>query len=577
MATDGSDPIPPHQTFDTILVLDFGSQYTHLITRRLRELNVYSEMLPCTQKLAELSWKPKGIILSGGPYSVYWDDAPHVDPAVFEAGVPILGICYGLQEMAWHFDNKNVLAGEKREYGHAYLKVERHSDGGAGGHVDTLFQGLEDDMEVWMSHGDKLGHIPENFVSVAQTSNAPFAGMAHKEKKYYGIQFHPEVTHTPKGTTLLKNFAVEICQAKTDWTMGKFVDQEVARIRALVGEKGQVIGAVSGGVDSTVAAKLMKEAIGDRFHAVLVDNGVLRLNEAKIVKETLTEGLGINLTVIDASDKFLGRLKGVKDDPEKKRKIIGNTFIEIFQETAKRIAAEAHGSDKAGDIEWLLQGTLYPDVIESISFKGPSATIKTHHNVGGLPKDMNLKLIEPLRELFKDEVRELGTKLGIPEDLVWRHPFPGPGIAIRILGEVTPEQVRIAREADNIFIEEIEAAGLYRKISQAFAALLPVKAVGVMGDKRVHDQVIALRAVETTDFMTADWYPFDGAFLKKVSRRIVNEVNGVCRVVYDSKSSQYILTTQVLTFHQSRASLLGRLRWSELTRWRTGERRADGI
>ncbi|KAF2790902.1 GMP synthase [Melanomma pulvis-pyrius CBS 109.77] len=534
MATDGSDPIPPHKTFDTILVLDFGSQYSHLITRRLRELNVYCEMLPCTQKLAELEWTPKGVILSGGPYSVYSDDAPHVDPAIFELGVPMLGICYGLQEIAWHF-GKNVLAGEKREYGHAYLKVDRHGDGEAGGHVDKLFAGLEDDMEVWMSHADKLSHLPDGFITVATTSNAPFAGMAHKTKKLYGIQFHPEVTHTPKGIVLLKNFAVDICQAKTDWTMGKFVDQEIARIRALVGEKGQVIGAVSGGVDSTVAAKLMQEAIGERFHAVLVDNGVLRLNEAKQVKETLTAGLGINLTVVDASERFLSRLKGITDDPEKKRKVIGNTFIEVFQETAKKIAREAT-SDRAGEIEWLLQGTLYPDVIESISFKGPSATIKTHHNVGGLPKDMNLKLIEPLRELFKDEVRELGTNLGIPEDLVWRHPFPGPGIAIRILGEVTPEQVRIAREADYIFIEEIKAAGLYRKVSQAFAALLPVKAVGVMGDNRVHAQVIALRAVETSDFMTADWYPFDGAFLKKVSRRIVNEVDGVCRVVYDITS-----------------------------------------
>ncbi|KAF2473658.1 GMP synthase-like protein [Lindgomyces ingoldianus] len=535
MATNAIDPIPPNKTFDTILVLDFGSQYSHLITRRLRELNVYSEMLPCTQKLAELSWTPKGVILSGGPYSVYWDDAPHVDPAVFSLGVPMLGICYGLQEIAWHF-GKNVLAGEKREYGHAYLKVESHGDAEMGGHVDKLFKGLEGDMEVWMSHGDKLSHLPDDFVTTATTSNAPFAGIAHRHKMLYGIQFHPEVTHTPRGKELLKNFAVDICQAKTDWTMGKFVDQELARIRALVGDKGQVIGAVSGGVDSTVAAKLMQEAIGERFHAVLVDNGVLRLDEAKQVKETLTKGLGINLTVVDASDRFLGRLKGVTDDPEKKRKIIGNTFIEVFQETAKKIAAESQGSSRAGEIEWLLQGTLYPDVIESISFKGPSATIKTHHNVGGLLEGMHLKLIEPLRELFKDEVRELGTNLGIPEDLVWRHPFPGPGIAIRILGEVTPEQVRIAREADYIFIEEIRAAGLYRKISQAFAALLPVKAVGVMGDKRVHDQVIALRAVETSDFMTADWYPFDGAFLKKVSRRIVNEVEGVCRVVYDITS-----------------------------------------
>lgn len=535
MTTNGSDiadPIPPHKTFDTILVLDFGSQYTHLITRRLRELNVYSEMLPCTTRLADLPFTPKGIILSGGPYSVYEKDAPHVDHAVFDLGVPILGICYGLQEMAWHFGkNAGVAAGEKREFGHANLTVEKH-----GGHMDQLFQNIGNDMEVWMSHGDKLSHLPADFVTVATTSNAPYAGIAHKTNKFYGIQFHPEVTHTRDGKTVLKNFAIDICQATTDWTMGKFVDQEIARIRKLVGDKGQVIGAVSGGVDSTVAAKLMKEAIGNRFHAVMVDNGVLRLNEAVQVKKTLEEGLGINLTVVDASDLFLDRLAGITDNPEQKRKVIGNTFIEVFQEQAKKIAAAAASSSNAGEIEWLLQGTLYPDVIESLSFKGPSQTIKTHHNVGGLPANMNLKLIEPLRELFKDEVRELGKELGIPEELVWRHPFPGPGIAIRILGEVTREQVRIAREADFIFIEEIRKAGLYRNISQAFAALLPVKAVGVMGDKRVHDQVIALRAVETTDFMTADWYPFDGEFLKRVSRRIVNEVEGVCRVVYDITS-----------------------------------------
>ncbi|TKA64419.1 GMP synthase [glutamine-hydrolyzing] [Cryomyces minteri] len=533
MATNGELPYEPHKTFDTILVLDFGSQYTHLITRRLRELNIYSEMLRCDQKLAELSWKPKGVILSGGPWSVYSADAPHVDPALFELNIPVLGICYGLQEIAWHH-GKNVLAGEKREYGHATLKVERHS--GKEAHIDRLFRGLEDDMEVWMSHGDKLSQLPPKFQTIATTTNAPFAGIAHESQEYYGIQFHPEVTHTPRGTQLLKNFAVDICKARQDWTMDKFVDKEIARIRALVGEKGQVIGAVSGGVDSTVAAKLMNEAIGDRFHAVMVDNGVLRLNEAKIVKDTLTKGLGINLTVVDASERFLGLLKGIKDDPEKKRKIIGNTFIEVFDETAKKIAAAAEGSSRAGKIEWLLQGTLYPDVIESISFKGPAVTIKSHHNVGGLPERMDLKLIEPLRELFKDEVRDLGRNLGIPEELVMRHPFPGPGLAIRILGEVTPEQVRIAREADDIFITEIRAAGLYNQISQAFAALLPVKAVGVMGDKRVHDQVIALRAVETTDFMTADWFPFDGQFLKRVSRRIVNEVQGVCRVVYDITS-----------------------------------------
>ncbi|KAF5845133.1 hypothetical protein GGP41_001229 [Bipolaris sorokiniana] len=453
MATDNSDPIPPHKTFDTILVLDFGSQYTHLITRRLRELNIYSEMLPCTTKIADLPFTPKGIILSGGPYSVYEEGAPHVDHAVFDLGVPILGICYGLQEMAWHFGkNAGVAAGEKREYGHANLKVENH-----GGHMDELFKDLGNDLEVWMSHGDKLSHMPEGFVTVATTNNAPFAGIAHTTSKYYGIHHtHKEGNHGIE----------ELCR------------------RYLPSEH-----------------KLDHEQI-----------------------------------FIDASDLFLDRLRGVTDDPEKKRKIIGNTFIEVFQKQAEKIKAEAHASSDAGDIEWLLQGTLYPDVIESLSFKGPSQTIKTHHNVGGLPKDMKLKVIEPLRELFKDEVRELGKELGIPEDLVWRHPFPGPGIAIRILGEVTREQVRIAREADHIFIEEIKAAGLYRNISQAFAALLPVKAVGVMGDKRVHDQVIALRAVETSDFMTADWYPFDGEFLKRVSRRIVNEVNGVCRVVYDITS-----------------------------------------
>ena len=545
MATDGNAAWEamnePHKIFDTILILDFGSQYSHLITRRLRELNVYSEMLPCTQRFSELAWKPKGVILSGGPYSVYGKDAPHVDPAVFDLDVPLLGICYGLQEMAWHHDNKNVLAGEKREYGHAKLNIKRHQGKES---LDRLLHGLGDEIEVWMSHGDKLAHLPESFSTIATTSSAPFAGIAHDLKPYYGIQFHPEVTHTPQGTNLLRNFAVTVCKARQTWTMDEFVDKEIARIRALVGEKGQVIGAVSGGVDSTVAAKLMHQAIGHRFHAVLVNNGLLRLNEVETVHKTLTQHLGINLTVVDASERFLGDLKGVTE-PEEKRRRIGKNFVEVFQETAEKIAADTAGSPQAGKLEWLLQGTLYPDVIESISFKGPSATIKTHHNVGGLPKDMHLKLIEPLRELFKDEVRILGTKLGIPKDLVWRHPFPGPGIGIRVLGEVTPSQVEIARIADHIFIEEIIAAGLYRKISQAFAALLPVKAVGVMGDKRVHEQVVALRAVETTDFMTADWYPFDGAFLKRVSSRIVNEVSGVCRVVYDSKDSSSINVLQV--------------------------------
>ncbi|MCJ1245527.1 GMP synthase (glutamine-hydrolyzing) [Trapelia coarctata] len=536
-ATDGAtngdilEKTEPHKTFDTILVLDFGSQYSHLITRRLREINVYSEMLPCTQKLADLSWKPAGVILSGGPYSVYDPSAPHVDPALFDLDIPILGICYGLQEMAWHF-GKNVAAGTKREYGHASLEI---SSLAGTDDPSPLFQSIPSPLSVWMSHGDKLSNLPPSFVTIASTPSAPFAGIAHETKPYYGIQFHPEVTHTSSGLRILTNFATAICHCRQSWTMTSFSGQEITRIRALVGPTGQVIGAVSGGVDSTVAAKLMHTAIGSRFHAVLVNNGLLRQNEAEDVHRTLTHSLGINLTVIDASTRFLAALRGVTE-PEVKRKIIGSLFITVFQETALRIASEAENTPSAGPIEFLLQGTLYPDVIESISFRGPSQTIKTHHNVGGLPASMNLKLIEPLRELFKDEVRALGTELGIPTDLVWRHPFPGPGLAIRILGEITPEQLRIAREADVIFIEEIKAAGLYGKISQAFAALLPVKAVGVMGDKRVHEQVIALRAVETSDFMTADWYPFDGAFLKRVSGRIVNEVAGVCRVLYDVTS-----------------------------------------
>ncbi|KAF2719078.1 GMP synthase [Polychaeton citri CBS 116435] len=530
--TNGDLPPPPHTIFDTILVIDFGSQYTHLITRRLRELNIYSEMLPCDEKLEKLTWKPKGVILSGGPYSVYAEGAPHVNTTIFDWGVPILGICYGLQELAWHH-GKNVSAGEKREYGRATLAIQKHT--GKEAHVDKLFEGLEQDMEVWMSHGDKLSKMPDGFVTVATSGNSPYAGIAHAEREYYGIQFHPEVTHTPRGTQMIKNFAAGICKAKQDWTMDVFVDKEIARIRGIVGENEQVIGAVSGGVDSTVAARLMHEAIGDRFHAVLVDNGVLRLNEAKQVKETLSEGLGVNLTVIDASERFLKLLDGVSD-PERKRKIIGNTFIEIFQEEAKNIAKAAESTSRAGKVEWFLQGTLYPDVIESIAFRGPAQTIKTHHNVGGLPEKMDLKLIEPLRELFKDEVRAMGTSLGIPEELVWRHPFPGPGIAIRIIGEVTPEKVKIVQQADKIFIEEIRAAGLYREISQAFAALVEGKAVGVVGDQRLHGYIIALRAVQTTDFMTADMYEFSPKFLSKVATRIGNEVPGVARVLYEITS-----------------------------------------
>ncbi|KAI1907826.1 GMP synthase (glutamine-hydrolyzing) [Ophidiomyces ophidiicola] len=525
---------PPHSVFDTILVLDFGSQYSHLIIRRLRELNVYSELVPCTLKCAELSWKPKGIILSGGPYSVYEKDAPHIDPEFLELDVPVLGICYGLQEIAYRLDKANVNAGTAREYGHADLTAKRLDN---QGHVDRLFSGIKDNAKVWMSHGDKLVKLPQDFHTIATTGNSEYAGIAHETKPIYGIQFHPEVTHTPDGIHLIRNFAVDICGAQQNWTMAKFVDQEIARIRKLVGETDHVLGAVSGGVDSTVASKLMKEAIGDRFHAVLVDNGCMRLNECQQVHATLGTHLGINLTVIDASKQFLDGLKGVTD-PEKKRKFIGGKFIDVFEEEALRI--EATVEHTGGKVKWFLQGTLYPDVIESLSFRGPSATIKTHHNVGALPKRMQegagLKLIEPLRELFKDEVRQLGRELGIHNDLVMRHPFPGPGIAIRVLGEVTPERVEIARQADHIFISMIREAGLYDKIAQAYAALDPTKAVGVMGDKRVHAEMIVLRAVETTDFMTCTAYPFSHEFLSRASTRIINEVHGVSRVLYDISS-----------------------------------------
>ncbi|KAL2267260.1 hypothetical protein VTJ83DRAFT_4537 [Remersonia thermophila] len=524
-----------HSAFDTILVLDFGSQYTHLITRRLRELNIFSEMLPCTQKLSELKFTPKGIILSGGPYSVYEDGSPHVDPAVFDMNVPILGICYGMQELAYRLNPENVVAGTHREYGHAMLKARSIDD-----HVDRLFEGLEDSMRVWMSHGDKLVKLPDGFHTIASSDNSEYAAIGHATKPIYGLQFHPEVTHTQNGTALLRNFAVGICGCKQEWTMQKFLEEAISQIRHTVGDKGQVLAAVSGGVDSTVAAKLMKEAIGDRFWAVLVNNGVMRLNECDQVKKDLSEALGINLTVVDASEQFLEGLKGVTD-PEKKRKFIGGKFIDVFEEEALKIEKAAESDPaKAGKIEFFMQGTLYPDVIESLSFKGPSATIKTHHNVGGLPARMmngqGLKLIEPLRSLYKDEVRELGRALGIREELVMRHPFPGPGIAVRILGEVTPERVEIARQADHIFISEIRKAGLYDQISQAYAAVDPSRAVGVMGDKRVYGYIIILRAVTTTDYMTAEAFNFPWDFLQRVMNRIVNEVHGVCRVVYDVTS-----------------------------------------
>ncbi|KAK7227721.1 hypothetical protein V2G26_015724 [Clonostachys chloroleuca] len=521
----------PHNEFDTILVLDFGSQTSHLILRRLRNLGVYCEMLACTTKLKDLPFKPKGIILSGGPSSVYDSVAPHVDPEIFNLGLPILGICYGCQELAWRIDPTNVARGEVREYGHTELKVHNSGDS----KIDRLFEGIGSEMDVYMSHFDKLKKLPTDFCIIATSANSEFAGIAHKEKPIFGVQFHPELEHTPRGSEILHNFAINICGANPAWKMENFRAKEIARIRALVGPNDQVLGGVSGGVDSSVAAAVMKEAIGDRFHAILIDNGVMRLNECEQVKETLGEHLGINLTVVDGGELFLSRLKGVTD-PEKKRKIIGKTFIDLFQEEAIRIEKEAEARPDVGPVKYLLQGTLYPDVIESVSYKGPAATIKTHHNVGGLPDTLNLKLIEPLREMFKDEVRAFGRELGIHHDVLMRHPFPGPGLAIRILGEVTPERVELSRRADHIFISEIRAAGIYDDISQAYVAISQDRAVGVQGDARVYGFIAILRAVVTSDFMSATPYEFDWKLIKKISTRILNEVDGITRVTYDMTS-----------------------------------------
>ncbi|EHK22368.1 uncharacterized protein TRIVIDRAFT_84105 [Trichoderma virens Gv29-8] len=522
--SDTAKAAPPHDVFDTVLVLDLGSQTSHLILRRLRSLGVYSEMLPCTQKLKDLSWKPVGIILSGGPSSVYSPDSPSVDPAVFELGVPVLGVCFGNQLIAWRVDPSSVAPGKNREYGETALAIRK-----VGSHGDRLFDGLGDSLNVVMSHFDKVVHLPDGFEIIATTKDSEFAGIAHKSMPIFGIQFHPEISHTERGTDILANFALKICGARADWKMDNFLENEIVRIRKLVGDNAQVIGAVSGGVDSTVAAKLMKEAIGDRFHAILVDT----------VKETLDKHLGINLTVVDGSELFLGRLAGVTE-PEAKRKIIGGTFIDLFEIEALRIEKEAENTARAGKVEWFLQGTLYADIVESLSFKGAaSSTIKSHHNAGGLPARMQngeaqLKLLEPLRELFKDEVREFGRQLKIHEELVGRHPFPGPGLGIRIIGEVTPERVEIVRKADHIFISMIREAGIYDEVTQAYAALDTNRAVGVQGDARVYGYICVLRAVTSLDMMSAEPYEFKWSLLRAISRRIVNEVDGIARVVYDT-------------------------------------------
>ena len=503
----------------SIVILDFGSQYTQLIARRIREFNVFSAVLPCTASIAEIqAYAPISIILSGGPSSVYDADAPDADPAILSLGLPVLGICYGLQFIAYHLGGK-VVSADKREYGHAEVTIEDAAT--------PLFAGLPATIQVWMSHGDEALELPEGFHRTAVTSNA-LAGIANEERKIWAVQFHPEVHHTPKGRELLRNFVFGICGAKGDWTAAHFIESTVASIREKVGT-GHVLCALSGGVDSSVAAVLVHRAIGDQLTCVFVNNGVLRKNEFAQVTQNLRDKLGLNLVPVDASERFLAQLAGVTD-PETKRKAIGREFIAVFDDEAARIA------EKTGGVDWLVQGTLYPDVIESSSVRGPSQTIKSHHNVGGLPEQMKMKLIEPLRDLFKDEVRRIGRDLGMPEDILGRQPFPGPGLAVRILGEVTAERVAILQEADDIVVSEIKAAGLYKQIWQSFAVLLPVKSVGVMGDQRTYANTCAIRAVHSEDGMTADWVPLPYEVLKRISSRIVNEVRGINRVVYDITS-----------------------------------------
>ena len=506
----------------TIVILDFGSQYTQLIARRIREFNVFSVVLPCTAPLDKIkALTPKGIILSGGPCSVYDADAPAADPAILATGLPILGICYGLQFITHHLGGK-VVSAPAREYGHAEVNIIAET---------PLFKGLPASMNVWMSHGDHAQTLPDGFRLTAETSNA-VAGIENAAKGIFAVQFHPEVAHTKQGMELLKNFVLDICGVSADWTPEHFIQNTVERVRAQMGD-GHAICGLSGGVDSSVAAVLVAKAIGDRLTCIFVNNGVLRKDEFHKVQTTMREQLGLNVVAVDSSERFLSKLAGVTD-PEQKRKIIGNEFIAVFDDEAKKIF-EAEKS--AGEeVAWLVQGTLYPDVIESSSVHGPSHTIKSHHNVGGLPEDMKLKLIEPLRDLFKDEVRRIGRDLGMPDEIIERQPFPGPGLAVRILGEVTAERVAMLQEADQIVVDEIKRAGLYRKVWQSFAVLLPVKSVGVMGDQRTYANTCAIRAVESEDGMTADWAPLPYELLRTISSRIVSEVRGINRVVYDITS-----------------------------------------
>lgn len=504
-------------THELILIIDFGSQYTQLIARRIRELMVYCEIVPFNYPLEKiLERKPKGIIFSGGPNSVYESNAPTISKELYEkANVPILGICYGMQLLAKDFGGK-VEPSDKHEYGHAKLKI-------VGQHTE-LFQGLPKEIEVWMSHGDQVSVAPNEFNITAITEGICGA-IENNRKRIYGVQFHPEVAHTPLGKQILSNFLFKICGCTGDWTPAHFIEEEIEKIRSTVGSEDHVITGLSGGVDSTVAAVLVHKAVADKQTCIFVNNGLLRYKEFETTLKLYQEKLNLNVIGIDASEKFYKALKGVTD-PEKKRKIIGHKFIEVFESAAKKIKGA----------KWLVQGTLYPDVIESVAIRGTSVTIKTHHNVGGLPEKMNLKLIEPLRELFKDEVRLIGKELKIPDEILKRHPFPGPGLAVRILGEITPDKVKLLQKADKIFIEELKKAGLYDEVWQAFVVLLPIKSVGVMGDFRTYEQAVALRAVKSTDGMTADWARLPYEFLQKVSSRIISEIRGINRVVYDISS-----------------------------------------
>jgi len=502
---------------EKIIILDFGSQYTQLIARRIRESKVYSEIHPFNIPIEKIKLlQPKGIILSGSPSSVYDKTAPIISKDIFSLGVPVLGICYGMQ-LASYLHNGKVQPHSKREYGKAELIIDANDD---------LFSGFAraETIQVWMSHGDRVEQLPSGFEPIGHSANSTFAAMRSSDKKFYGVQFHPEVVHTPRGTTILENFIFRICSCAPIWTMKSFIDQSIDTIRAVVKDK-KVICGCSGGVDSTVAAVLIDRAIGRQMTCIFVNNGVLRKNEFAKVSRLLRETFNIDLRAVDASDRFIDKL-AVVDEPEQKRKIIGNEFIAVFEEEARKL----------GRIDFLAQGTLYPDVIESVSFKGPSATIKSHHNVGGLPEKMNLQLLEPFRELFKDEVRELGKELGIPDDLIYRHPFPGPGLAIRILGPVTRADLELLREADSIILDEFKRSGMYRNVWQAFAVLLPIRTVGVMGDERTYERVVVMRVVESVDGMTADWVKLPYELLGTISNRIINEVKGVNRVVYDISS-----------------------------------------